>query len=381
VVFEIALSVMVVVGAGLLVRSFLTLTSRDPGFVPDNVVSFMVQFVKLPEEARGRTASSLVERLSRLDGVAAVGGSTGLPPVTPQRWTRFEVDGRALTPAEAGAYFIAATPDYFRALRTPLLAGRPIERTDRPGAPPVAVISRLLASRLFPDRDPVGQRIRVVNPEYSNEWRTIVGVVADVRYRGLDGELQPTIYVSFEQTPFMWLYVMVRTAGDPAAAVGSVPAVVRGVDPALSAANIRHMTDVVSGTVAEPRFSMLLLSGFAVLALLLAAVGVYGVIAYSVAQRTREIGLRLALGAARSDVLSMVGREALLVAALGVGLGLGAAALATRLMTDLLVGIAPHDPLTFAGGAFLLVLVALAASYLPARRATRVEPVVALRAD
>jgi putative ABC transport system permease protein len=382
VISEIALSVMVVIGAGLLVRSFLTLTSRDPGFVPQNLLSFNVQFLKIPDGApRGRTASALIDRLSNLQGVEAAGGATGLPTVTPQRGTRFEIEGRQLTPAESGAYFISVTPDFFRAARTPLLSGRAIERSDTAAAQPVAVINRTLANQLFAGQDPIGRRIRVINPEYSSAWRTIVGVVGDMHYRGLDGDVQPTLYASFEQTPFPWLYVMVRTTGDPSAVATSIRGVVRSVDPNLSAASVRQMTDVVAGTVAEPRFTMLLVSGFAMLALVLAAVGIYGVIAYSVTQRTQEIGLRMALGAERSTVLSMVIREGLFVATIGVGLGLGAALLGSKLMTDLLVGITPHDPATFAGSAGVLLFVALAASYLPARRATRVDPMIALRAE
>jgi putative ABC transport system permease protein len=338
--------------------------------------------MKIPDgAARGRTASALIDRLSSLQGVEASGGATGLPTVTPQRGTRFEIEGRQLTPAESGAYFISVTADFFRAARTPVLNGRAIERTDTAAAQPVAVINRTLANRLFAGQDPVGRRIRVINPEYSNAWRTIVGVVGDMHYRGLDGDVQPTLYASFEQTPFPWLYVMVRTTGDSSAVATSIRGVVRSVDPNLTAANVRQMTDVVAGTVAEPRFTMLLVSGFAMLALALAAVGIYGVIAYSVTQRTQEIGLRMALGAERSTVLSMVIREGLFVAAIGVGLGLAAAGLGSKLMADLLVGITPHDPTTFAGSAGVLVVVALAASYLPARRATRVDPMVALRSE
>ena len=382
VVAEIAFSVMGVVGAALLVRSFLALTSRDPGFMEQNLLSFMVQLMKVPDAStRGRTGSALAERLAQLQGVQAAGAATGLPTVTPQRGTRFEIEGRQLTPEESGAYFIAATPGYFRAAGIPVLSGRAIERNDSAAGQPMVVVNRTLANRLFAGQNPVGRRMRVVNPEYSNEWRTIVGVVGDVQYRGLDSEMEPTIYASFEQTPFPWLYVMVRTTGDSSALARSIRTVVRDLDPRLSSAEVRQMTDVVAGTVAEPRFSMLLVSGFAVLALALAAIGIYGVIAYSVAQRTHEIGLRMALGAARSNVMSLVVREGLLMAVLGVVAGVGGAALSTRLMTNLLVGITPRDPIAFGTSAMLLLMVALAASYLPARRATRVDPVVALRAE
>ena len=382
VVVEVALAVMVVAGAGLLVRSFVSLTTRDPGFVPDNVLSVMVQFVKVPDvPSRGRVAGALMDRLAQAPGVEYAGGATGLPAVTPQRGTRFEIEGRTLAANEDGAYFMAATPDYFRAVGTPLVSGRTIERRDRAGAQPVAVISRTLASTIFPGQDPVGRRLRVVNPEYPPEWRTIVGVVGDVQYQGLDGEMQPAIYTPFDQTPFMWLYVMLRTSGDTSPLTRSVRAIVGEVDPRLSAADVRPMTAIVWNTVAEPRLSMLLVSGFGALALALAAVGIYGVIAYMVSQRTREIGVRMALGAARSDVLGMVLREGLLMAALGVAIGLGGALLATRQMADLLVGITPRDPLALAAAAGMLLLVGCAASYVPARRATRVDPMVALRVD
>jgi putative ABC transport system permease protein len=382
VVVEVGLAIVVVIGAGLLVRSFVTLTTRDPGFDPDHVLSFNLQLGKLPDPpARGRAAATVMERLSSLPGVEAAGGATGLPTVTPQRGTRFEVEARKLTAGEDGALFMAATPGVFDALRTPVLSGRAFQPTDTAGGQPVVLINRTLANTVFPGTDPVGRRIRVVNPEYANDWRTIVGVVGDVQYRRLDPDMQPTIYVPFSQTPFMWAYVMVRTTGDPSALTRSIKSIVQSVDPNLITAPARPMTEIVSGTVAEPRLSMLLVAGFALLALILASVGIYGVIAYSVSQRTHELGLRMALGAARVGVLAMIVREGVLMAAIGIVTGLGAAALATRLMQDLLVGITPRDPLTFAGGAVLLLLIAAAASYLPARRATRVDPMVALRAE
>ena len=382
VVAEVSLAVLVAIGASLLVRSFLTLTARDPGFVPDNLLSFSLPFVTLPDApARARAAAAVLERLEALPGVEAAGAATGLPPRVPQRGTRFEVQGRELTPDLASAFFVATTRDYFRTIRTPVLKGRAIEGTDTASGPPVVVINRRMAETVFNGQDPIGQRLRLVNPEYSNDWRTIVGVVGDVRYEGLDGDIEPVIYTSFEQTPFLWLYVMVRTTGDPAALVRSLRGVLLSVDPNLNAATPRPMTQVVSGTIEAPRFSMLLVSAFAALALALAAVGIYGVIAYSVTQRTREIGLRMALGAARSDVLKMVVREGVTLSGLGIGIGIAAAWLATRLMRDQLVGITPTDPLAFSAGTLLLLLLAVAASYLPAYRAARVDPTVALRAE
>jgi putative ABC transport system permease protein len=381
VMVETALAVVVLVGAGLLVRSFLSLTARDAGFAPGDLYSFNVQFLKVPETSRAQVAAVLMERLAALPGVETAGAATGLPVVTPQRGTRFAVEGRTLTAEQDGAYFIAATPGYFEALRTRVVQGRAIDGRDVAGGAPVVVVNRLLASQLFPDGDAVGRRLRLVNPEQSDAWRTIVGVVGDVRYRGLEEETQPTLYTAFAQTPFMWLYVMVRTPVVSESMVRSLREATSSAHPSLTAAGARPMRDVLAETVAQPRFNMLLVSSFAVLALLLSAIGIYGVVAYSVARRTQEIGIRMALGAARIDVLRMVLAEGIAMATAGVMLGLAACAVMTRLMSGLLVGIAPRDPVAFAAGAVLLLAVAIVASYLPARRATRVEPVTALRGE
>jgi predicted permease len=382
VVVETALAVIVLVGAGLLVRSFAALTSRDAGFRPAGLVSFNAQFRSLPDTAaRVQTADLLIERLTQLPGVEAAGGATGLPAVTPQRAARFAVEGRTLTAGEDGAYFIAASPGYFAALGTPVLQGRAIDSRDTTGAPLTVVINRTLARQLFPDQDAVGRRMKLLNPEQSDDWRTIVGVVGDVNYRGLDEESQPTVYTPFAQTPFMWMYVMVRTTGSVEPMIRTLRTVVPSVNPSLTAANIRPMEQVVAQSVAVPRFNMLLVSAFAILALVLSAIGIYGVIAYSVAQRRHEIGVRMALGAERVDVLRLVLSEGIAMAAAGVALGLGGAAALTGVMRTLLFGVTARDPLTFGAGAVLLLLVALLASYIPALRATRVEPVTALRAE
>jgi putative ABC transport system permease protein len=381
-VLEIALALVVLVGAGLLVRSFVSITTRDAGFSPEQLLSFNVQFVPLPDDAsRAQAAAQLVDRLSELPGVQAAGGATGLAAVTPQRATRFAIDGRTLTADEDTALFIAATPGYFAALRTPVLQGRPFERTDTAGGAPVVLINRTLAQQLFPNADAIGRRLKIINPEQSAAWRTIVGVVGDVKYQGLEDQPRPALYTPFAQTPFMWLYMMVRTPAGIEATAQALRRAVPEVSPALVPANIRAMTDVLSGNVAEPRFNMLVVSTFALLALLLSAIGIYGVIAYSVIQRTHEIGVRMALGANRADVLRLVVSEGLGVALGGVALGLAGAAVFTKLMSDLLFGVTARDPLTFGAGGALLLTVALAASYIPARRAARVEPVIALRSE
>ena len=377
---EVALAVVVLIGAGLLVRSFLILSRTDAGFDPAHLLSFNVQFISLPDvNARGQVASALIERVASLPGVEAAGASTGFPTVTPQRGTRFAVDGRSLTAGEDTAYFIAATPGYFATLHTPVLQGRALNLTDRAGSEPVVVINRALAAMLFPSGDAVGHRLRLVNPEQAPEWRTIVGVVGDIKYRGLDETTPPTLYTPFSQTPFMWLYVMVRTPGTLDAAASTLRTVVPGVEPSLTPGNLRAMTDVIAQGISGPRFNMLLVSAFAGLALLLSSIGIYGVIAYAVAQRHQEIGVRMALGAARGDIVRLVLGEGLVIALGGIALGLVGAFALSRIVSGLLVGVSARDPLTFVMGALALLIVAVVSSWTPAWRASRVRPATALR--
>jgi putative ABC transport system permease protein len=382
VVAEVGLAVMVVIGAGLLARSFTALTSRDLGFVPEGLISFNVQLIKLPDDpARARVSTLLMDRLSTLPGVDVVGAGTALPPATPQRGTRLAIEGRELTPGESSAIFIAATPDYFRATRTPVLQGRTFARTDTASGEPVVVINRALAETLFPGQDAVGRRMRILNPEHASDWRTIAGVVGNVKYTGLESDMLPTVYTPFEQTPFLWMYVMVRTAGDPTAVTRSIRSVVREVEPSLTAANIRPMTAVVSDTVSQRRFDMLLVSTFAVLALTLAAIGIYGVIAYSVSQRTHEIGLRMALGADRGRVIGLVLGGAFSRVGIGLALGAPLAVGAGYLLSAQLYGVSFWDPVALSVAAGALAFAAFVASVVPASRAAALAPMIALRTD
>jgi putative ABC transport system permease protein len=363
------------------VRSFLTLTGRDAGFQPAHLLSFNLQFVSLPDDVpRAQVATALIDRLAQLPGVEA-GAATGFPSVTPQRGARFAVEGRTLTANEDSALFIAATPGYFATLKAPVLQGRPIDAHDTANGSLVVLISQGLSRQLFPDGDAVGRRLKIINPEQSSDWRTIVGVVGDVNYLAPNEPVRPTIYTPFTQTPFMWLYVMVRSPGDVEAIARTLRGVVPSVHPALTAANIQPMTEVVAQSVAEPRFYMLLVSGFALLALLLSSIGIYGVMAYSVAQRTHEIGVRMALGAARRDVVRLVIAEGVGISLAGTALGVAASLALTRVMASLLVGVSPRDPFTLAAGSSLLLVVAIAASFVPALRAARVPPMVALRGE
>jgi putative ABC transport system permease protein len=380
VVAEIALAVVVVVGAGLMTRSFVALIDRDLGFNPSHLLTFNVQLVKLPDgAARSRAMDGILEQIARVPGVEAAGGATGFPIVTAQRGTSFAAEGRTLTADQGGALFIAASPDYFHALATPLLRGRAFTARDDAGSAPVVIVNRTMAETIFAGVDPVGRRVKLVNPEQSDDWRTIVGVVGDLYYRGGAADAAPTIYTPFAQTPFLWSYVMVRTTGDPRSLTATLRSLVPSVDSRLTAANIRPMRDVLVDSVAEPRLTMMLTAGFGLLALLLAGVGIYGVISYTVAQRTREIGIRRALGARVSDVLRLVVGEGLALAAIGVALGLAGAAAMMQWTATLLVGVTARDPLTYAGVGLILLTIAALASWVPARRAIRVEPVTALR--
>jgi putative ABC transport system permease protein len=333
-------------------------------------------------DRRTRVLEEVLDRLRALPGVEAAGSGTGLPPETAQRATGFDVRERPVPePGAQRAYFIAVTSDYFHALGAPIIEGRPIDRRDRKDSAKVVMINRTLARRLFGSEGAVGKHLRLLNPGESPDWREVVGVVGDIHFSGLDDSAEAEIFTPFAQTPFPFSFPVVRTRMEPPAAAHSIRRVLTEVDPLLASARIAPMSDLVAGSVAERRFSMLLLSGFALLALALAAVGTYGVIAYDVAQRTREIGVRLALGAPPGHVVAAVVRQGLGLVGMGAALGLFGAWGATRALGDLLYELSPTDPATFAAGALLLAAVATAASYLPARRAARVDPAVALRAE
>lgn len=382
VVIELALSLVVLAGAGLLARSFQRLTTVDPGFTSENLVTLAAGLWRYEPERRTAVLEAVLDRLRALPGVEVAGSGTGLPPETAQRGTGFEVRERPVAePGSQRAYFLAVTPDYFRALGTRVAEGREFEARDGKGAAPVVIINRRLATSLFGQETALGKHVRLLNPDQSPEWREVVGVVADVRYSGLDDPGEAAIYTPFAQTPFLFSFPMVRTRGEARLTGEAIRRALAEVDPRLATTRVRPMSDLVAGSVARPRFNMLLLSAFALLALALAAVGTYGVIVYGVAQRTREIGVRLALGARPGQVVSAVVREGLGLAAAGVTAGLLGAWGATRVLAGLLFGVTPTDPATLFGGALLLSAVAALASYLPARTAARIDPVVALRAD
>ncbi len=380
---EVGLAVVVLVSAGLLLRSLSALLTVDPGFVADRLLTMNVVLAEKSDgEARADAVRRMVEELAGLPGVEAAGGATGLPPATAQRGTRYEIEGVTRTDGpRPSAYFVAGTPGVFAALGARVLQGRAFEPRDRAGAPPVAMINESLARAAFPGGDPVGRRLRLINPEQPDEWRTIVGVVADIRYQGLEDAGEAAIYTPFAQTPFLWTYLFVRTQGEPAAMARAVARRITAADPELIPTRIQPMRALVSDVVEARRANALLLSAFALVALTLAAIGIGGLVSYAVSRRAPEMAVRLALGATPGRVLALVLGQALVPVGAGALAGLAAAMAASRLLESLLFDVTPHDLTTLVATLLLLGLVSTAAAYLPARRALAIQPVDALRAD
>ncbi|HEX4440746.1 MAG TPA: ABC transporter permease [Thermoanaerobaculia bacterium] len=384
VVAETALSFVLLVGAGLLARSFLRLRDTPLGFDPSGVLT---AGMSLPRSQYDKPAqwtgfySSLVERLRGEPGVESVAAALPLPLMGAGLNFSFHVDGRPLPPGETepSANYTALTTDYFKALRIPLLRGRLFSDADAADRPKVCVVSAELARRYFPKEDPIGQRL--VFGFADPVSREIVGVVGDVKRDGLGVVSRPEMYVPFVQEPWWAAYLVVRTSGDPAALAPAVRAHVRALDATLPIEDIAPMTRTVYDSAAQPRFRTTLLGLFGGAALLLAALGIYGVVSYGVGRRTRELGIRVALGAQRGDVLRMILGEGLLLSAIGLAAGLAGAVVLTRYLASLLFEVGRLDPATYAAVAAVLLAVSLLAGLLPARRATRVDPVTALRQE
>lgn len=379
---EVALAVLLSAGAVLLLRSFTTLLAIDPGFSPDGLLTMQVNLPQRLTTADARLAyyDELFERLRAIPGVVAAGGTTRLPLGSTSVSTTIDVEGRPLPDAELPeVQFRRAVDDFFGAMRMPIGRGRGFTREDGPQAPPVAVINEAMAARLFPGEDAVGRRIRTGPNPARNTWMTIVGVVGSVRHTGLEQAPAPELYIPHRQGPPVAPFLVLRTSGDPAALADSVRSSLRDFDRGLALFDIRTMLDVRSASVAPRRFILFLVASFGLLALVLAAVGVYGVMALVVGERTREVGVRLALGAQPGAVLRMVLGQATRLAAVGVAVGLAAAGLLSPLLESQLFGIRSYDPVTFAAVPVALLCVAAAAAYAPARRAMRIDPTQAIR--
>ncbi|HWW75692.1 MAG TPA: ADOP family duplicated permease, partial [Pyrinomonadaceae bacterium] len=384
IVSEVALSLVLLVGAGLLFRSFLRLQSVELGFRPQRVLTFSLT----PSGTNfGDNASysnfyrDVSERVRAIPGVEAVGVINTLP-LAKGPTTGFRVEGGPALRADQmpSVNYRGVSAGYFDAAGIPVIKGRVPDERDTAGQPLVVAVNQSLARRDFPGEDPVGKRISIgANAQQQPVWFQIVGVVSDVRNTELGTEPAPEIYTSYLQDPFAGMSFVVRSSVDPESLVPAMREAVRGVDRAQPVSDVRTLEQLVGEAAAEPRFNSLVLALFAGMALVLAAAGIYGVMSYAVTQRTHEIGIRIALGAQTRDVLRFVVGQGMALALAGVGLGLVAALALTRLMSSLLYEVSATDPLTFAGVALLLTSVALLASYIPARRATKVDPMVALR--
>jgi putative ABC transport system permease protein len=381
VVGEVALAVVLTVGAGLLLRSFVTLLAVDPGFRPENLLTLQIQVPRrlAASDARNAFYQEMFARLDSLPGVVASGGTTRLPLGSTNVSTRVMIDGRAMAAAEMPEVEMRrAVHDYFRAMGIPVLRGRTFGAEDGPGTPPVAVINQTMARRLWPNEDPVGRRFKMGrNPE--TPWTTVVGVVGDLRHAGLDVDPVSEFYIWYRQGPPVAPFIVVRTQGDPAALADSVRAELKALEKDMAVYDMRTMTEVRAASVAERRFILILALAFGLLALTLAAVGVYGVMALVVSERTQEMGIRLALGAEPMKVLGLVVRQGIGLAAIGIAVGFLAALALTPMMAGQLYGIEAADPTTLVAVPGLLLFVAFVACVVPARRAMRVDPVTALR--
>jgi putative ABC transport system permease protein len=382
-VAQIAVTLALLIGAGLISRSLLNLQRIAPGFDQRDTMTFQLQLrgVKYPDVEKTRDYfRQLLERIEAQPGVVAAGAVLMRPLEAPVGWyVRYATDGQSTDEMMRNAILncVSVTPHYLRAIGTPLKAGRDFTEQDDGDAPQVAIISETMARSAFaPGVAPIGKRVNIGG----QGWRTIVGIAGDARTIGLK-DARWNVYVPYRQFAYPVSYVAIRAASDPAALMVAVRREVAALDPEQAVMSVMTMEQRVSAALARPRFNALLLNLLSALAAAVAAVGIYGVISYSVAQRTREIGVRLALGAKRSDILRLVIRQGMALAAVGVAIGLAASLALTRLMKGLLYGLSATDLLTFAGASALLGAVAVAACWLPARRATKVDPMVAMREE
>jgi putative ABC transport system permease protein len=381
VVGEVALALVLLSGAGLLMRSFYQLQSMDPGFDPHQLLTFRTNLPGAKYKSDERQVAfyrRALDRIRTLPGVSVAGAAQIFPLAGDDYILSFEQLGKPPVPAgnQPSAAYYAATPGYFTALRIPIKGGRDFTVRDDAASPPVAIVSESMARQFYPHENPLGQRIRMGN---GSKPAQIVGISGDVRDQELESKGRPAVYEPAAQVPFGSMYFAVRTAGDPEMLISGVRAAMRQLDAELPLDAIGTVDSLVATSLSQRRFAMLLMALFAGLALALAMVGIYGVISYSVTQATQEIGIRMALGARRGDVLRMVFGYAGVLIAAGLALGIMGAQGAGRLLESQLFEVKPTDPATYLGVAFVLLATGLLACAIPALRAMRVDPLVALR--
>jgi predicted permease len=398
VVAELALALVMLIGAGLLINSFLKLQALDPGFNPRNVLSMTVSLAGASQyvgPAREAFYRQLTDRLTALPGVESASAINHLPLAGDTWGTTLTIEGRLPPPPgqEVGATFRVSRPGYFRTMGIPLRAGRDFNEGDTPDAPGVVILNETFAQRHWPSEDPIGKRVTLDDPRDNSrapQWFTVVGVVKDVKQNSWTDAPWNEIYVPFQQSRYFYagtaghytsMTLVIRTTVEPQSLATAAQETVRSLDRNLPVSSVVTMEQVIADTLWQPRFNLQLIGIFAALAMTLAAIGLYGVMSYSVAQRAREVGLRMALGAQRRDVLKLVVGQGMKLALAGVALGLLASVALTRLMEKLLFEVSATDFSTFAVIAVLLTFVALVACWIPARRATKVDPMVALRCE
>jgi putative ABC transport system permease protein len=384
VVAEIALTLILLVAAGLLVNSFLRLQRVDSGFQIEHVsmASIAVSQARYPTGAKQTAVyRQLLEKLTARPELQAAAVAFPGPLRGDNASGSFHIDGRTDAGSDRPfAHIASVSGGFFAAMGIPVIAGRTFTDADREDAAPVAIVSETLAKRYWPGVNPIGRRLKF-DEDPKVPWMTVVGLCGDARQRGLHQSPPALLYIPYQQFPLPFTTVIVRTRATDDVAASLIRGELQRVDPELAPREIASLQTVLDRSVAEPRFRTFVLGTFAAIALVLAAVGVYGLISYSVAQRTREIGIRVALGAQPRQVLARIMREGLVLAAIGIGLGLCGAALTARLLARFLFGVGATDVPTFAAVAAILLAVALLASYLPSRRALRIDPIATLRTD
>jgi putative ABC transport system permease protein len=387
IVSEVTLSLVLLTGAGLTIRSFKRLSAVDPGFNPTNILAVRMAVSPAKYNSREKVLSlytAVMDRAKRSPGVRSVALTNTLPPMQLDYTDSFVVEGQ---PVAAGsqppsAARLIVTPDYFSTMSIPIVEGRGFTAEDRGNSVDVVMVNETLARRFFHAESPLGKRIQVGLATRENpKWLEIVGVARDVKYDGLDAPTDATFYLPYAQVPVTGQDLLLRTAADPAALINLIRDEIRNIDHDIPLVRVTTLEHRMSEAVGPPRFRTTLLAAFAGIALLLAGIGIYGVLSYSISLRTHEIGVRMSLGASRNEVLRMVVGEGMLLAIAGTALGLAGAAAVTRLMSGVLFEVSPQDPLTFVVVSILMLLAALLACLIPARRATRVDPMVALRYD